>query len=100
MKLWLDHWSTSDPARTPLKRKGGCMASTTMQQQSPLRTKKRASGLARSESLFAWIWVAPALFFVAVFLIYPTLSTVGASFLSADSSEFVGFENYQKIFTD
>jgi alpha-glucoside transport system permease protein len=76
------------------------MASTTMQQRKLPRAGKKQAGAAQRDRLFAWIWVAPAILFVAIFLVYPTLNTVAASFENADSSQFVGLENFQKIFTD
>jgi alpha-glucoside transport system permease protein len=51
------------------------------------------------ERLSPWIWIAPALFFLIAFLLYPLINTVVLSFLSSDSSSFVGFKNYGIIFT-
>jgi alpha-glucoside transport system permease protein len=48
----------------------------------------------------AWLWIAPAVFFAALFLIYPVINTLWLSLKSADSSTFVGLKNYVKIFTD
>ena len=53
-----------------------------------------------AEKLFAWLWIGPALAFVAVFLVYPVISTLIGSFQNFDSSEFVGLANYTTIFTD
>src|SRR5262249_15836339 len=47
-----------------------------------------------------WLWVAPGLALLFVFLIYPSLNTLFISFFSADSSQFVGLENYRYVFTD
>ena len=55
-----------------------------------------------------WLWLAPALALLGVFLVYPVLNTVVTSFLDEDSangifdfvrdpSSFVGFDNYQFI---
>ena len=41
-----------------------------------------------------WLWIAPALAFLIVFLIYPTLNTLVLSFQDASSEKFVGLENY------
>jgi alpha-glucoside transport system permease protein len=41
-----------------------------------------------------WFWIAPALLFLFVFLIYPTLNTIVLSFLDAQSKNFVGIDNY------
>jgi alpha-glucoside transport system permease protein len=51
------------------------------------------------ERLSPWIWVAPALLFLIIFLLYPLINTVVLSFLNSDSSSFVGFKNYGIIFS-
>ena len=45
-------------------------------------------------------FLAPALFFLLVWMIYPALATVWRSFFSDAGGEFVGIENYERIFTD
>jgi alpha-glucoside transport system permease protein len=47
-----------------------------------------------------WLWLGPALAFLLVFLVYPTLNTLWISFRGRDSSEFVGLANYRYVFTD
>lgn len=47
-----------------------------------------------------WLWLAPALAFLAVFLVYPTLNTAYLSFFGPNSERFVGLENYRYVFTD
>jgi alpha-glucoside transport system permease protein len=47
-----------------------------------------------------WLWIAPALLFLIVFLVYPTLNTVVNSFQDRVSQEFVGFANYEWFFGD
>ncbi len=41
----------------------------------------------------------PAIGVIGVFLIYPAVTTIYASFLNATSTEFVGMKNYQRLFT-
>ena len=41
-----------------------------------------------------WLWLAPALLLVGVFLLYPSLDTFRRSLLDARSQEFVGLDNY------
>jgi alpha-glucoside transport system permease protein len=41
-----------------------------------------------------WFWIAPAVAFLVVFLIYPTINTIVLSFLDASSQNFVGLDNY------
>jgi alpha-glucoside transport system permease protein len=47
-----------------------------------------------------WLWLAPALSFVLVFLIYPVFRTIYLSLFDATSSRWVGLDNYQFIFTN
>ena len=75
------------------------MASTTAQHYLPERPGKQTRSFQR-EKFFAWLWVAPAVFFVLVFLVYPTIETILISFFNKDSTRFVGVQNYAQIFTD
>ncbi|HEX6332395.1 MAG TPA: sugar ABC transporter permease [Actinomycetota bacterium] len=52
------------------------------------------------ETIRPYVFVGPALVLLAVFLVYPVFRTFLASFQSRNSTEFVGFENYQFVFTD
>jgi alpha-glucoside transport system permease protein len=47
-----------------------------------------------------WIWVTPALLFLIVFLIYPTINTFILSFQDKFSRNFVGLDNYAWFFGD
>lgn len=47
-----------------------------------------------------WVWLAPALLLLAVFLVYPALQTIWVSLRDADSTGFVGLENYVYVFDD
>jgi alpha-glucoside transport system permease protein len=47
-----------------------------------------------------WLWLLPALAFLVVFLIYPTINTLVLSFQDRFSREFIGFANYQYFFTN
>jgi alpha-glucoside transport system permease protein len=44
-------------------------------------------------------FLAPAAFFLGVWIVYPTIRTVIRSFFSADGDEFVWFDNYEQLFT-
>jgi alpha-glucoside transport system permease protein len=52
----------------------------------------------------AWIWIAPAVILLILFFIYPLINTLILSFEKTDSlgdvTGFVGWKNYQFIFTD
>src|SRR5438034_2305789 len=47
-----------------------------------------------------WLWLAPALALLLVFLVYPALQTIVLSFYDAASTRFVGLENFAYVFTD
>ncbi len=46
-----------------------------------------------------WLWLLPALAFLVVFLIYPTLYTLVLSFEDKFARHFVGLANYQYFFS-
>ena len=46
-----------------------------------------------------WLWLAPALTFLGVFLVYPTIATIIRSFQNRRGNAFVGLENYQWFFS-
>jgi alpha-glucoside transport system permease protein len=48
----------------------------------------------------ALAFLAPAIFFLAVWLVYPTIRTVIRSFYSDQGNEFVGLDNYERLFRD
>jgi alpha-glucoside transport system permease protein len=43
-------------------------------------------------------FLAPAVFFLSIWIVYPTIRTVIRSFFSTDGDEFVWFENYEALF--
>jgi alpha-glucoside transport system permease protein len=47
-----------------------------------------------------WLWLAPLLVILAVYLVYPTIVTTYLSFFNANSTKFVGLENYHTLFTN
>lgn len=46
-----------------------------------------------------WLWIAPALLFLGVFLVYPVFATMHRSLRSRRDEAYVGLENYQWFFT-
>src|SRR5262245_3986525 len=46
-----------------------------------------------------WLWLAPALAFLFIFLVYPTLNTALLSVQNKDGTKFVGLDNYIYAFT-
>lgn len=47
-----------------------------------------------------WLWLAPALAFLIVFLVYPTLGTLVRSFQDKAGANFIGLDNYAWFFTN
>src|SRR6187402_2175389 len=45
-------------------------------------------------------FLAPALIFLTVWIVYPTIRTIIRSFYDRSGDEFVGVDNYQKLFSD
>jgi alpha-glucoside transport system permease protein len=54
----------------------------------------RAFPESRQGRIRPWFWIAPALAFLIVFLIYPTINTLVLSFQDKVSQNFVGLDNY------
>ncbi len=55
----------------------------------------------RTQSLVRpWLWLAPALGLLGVFLVYPLFRTILESFYNASSTVAVGLQNYVYIFSD
>jgi alpha-glucoside transport system permease protein len=54
----------------------------------------------RQGSIRPWLWLAPALLFLFVFLVYPALNTVFLSLWNANATQFVGLTNFAHLFTD
>ena len=45
------------------------------------------------------MFLAPAVFFLTVWILYPLIDTVRRSFLYRDTNRWIGFHNYKEIFT-
>ena len=54
----------------------------------------------RARAIRPWVWIAPALAFLGMFLIYPALSTALSSFRDASGTNFVGLANYGFVFSN
>jgi alpha-glucoside transport system permease protein len=48
----------------------------------------------------AALFLGPALVLLAVWIVYPTISTIIRSFYDRSGDEFVGIDNYETLFTD
>ncbi|HEX2575675.1 MAG TPA: sugar ABC transporter permease, partial [Aquihabitans sp.] len=47
-----------------------------------------------------YVFVGPAIVILSVFLIYPVINTILISFKDAQGADYVGFDNYEFVFTD
>src|SRR3970040_2471386 len=45
-----------------------------------------------------WLWLLPALLFLGVFLIYPTIGTIIRSLQDQSGNNFIGLDNYSWFF--
>jgi len=59
----------------------------------------RGTGRSRRERLIPLLFLAPALVFLLVWLVYPTVRTIVRSFFGRSGSDFVGLDNYKALFT-
>src|SRR5918994_1725653 len=46
------------------------------------------------------LFLGPALILLAVWIVYPTIRTIIRSFFDRSGDEFVGFDNYETLFSD
>ena len=53
----------------------------------------------RMARVWAWLFAAPAFIVVGFYLVYPAIHTTYMSFLDRRLENFVGFENYVRLFT-
>lgn len=53
-----------------------------------------------SQGLIPYVFLLPAFGMISLMLLYPTVQTVNFSFANDRSTAYVGFDNYQAIFTD
>ena len=51
-------------------------------------------------TLWAWLFLAPALILLGAMVVYPIIFTIWRSFFDAAGSAFVGLENYGDLFAD
>jgi alpha-glucoside transport system permease protein len=61
---------------------------------------KRSGVSETSDSLHAWLFLAPALLLLGMYLLYPLLDTFRLSFFDATGEQFVGLANYHWAFED
>ena len=60
---------------------------------------KKKQPVFRASNITPWLWLFPSLLIITVYLIYPAIDTFRLSLMNANSTTFVGFDNYWYIFT-
>ena len=66
---------------------------------SPPTSAKGHRHSLRRRSLVALAFLAPALFFLVVWIVYPTVYTIGRSLYDKTGARFIGIDNYKTLFT-
>jgi alpha-glucoside transport system permease protein len=61
---------------------------------------KAAKNIRLGNAIRPWLFLGPALLLLTVYLIYPVFDSFRRSLMDADSSEFVGWSNYQWMLGD
>jgi alpha-glucoside transport system permease protein len=64
----------------------------------PIGTKNQRETV--RSSIRPWLFLAPALFLLGVYLLYPLVETFRLSFYDATGESFVGLSNYRWVFLD
>jgi len=54
----------------------------------------------RTKKITPWLYIAPAIFLLFFFLVYPSINTLYISFLNYNSEIFMGIKNYLYCFTN
>ena len=52
-----------------------------------------------AQGIRPWLWIAPALTFLGVFLVYPTIATIIRSFMNRSGNAFIGLDNFAWFFS-
>ena len=80
------------------------MTATVSEETAPAPSPAEPKKPKRRGRWRPWLWLAPALFFLSVFLVWPVIRTIWISFHDGSTinptREFVGMDNYVRMFTD
>ncbi len=69
-------------------------------RDSPTSTGEFVSREKLRETIRPWLFIAPALLILGLYLVYPAIQTFFLSFYDANGRSFVGLKNYQRALTD
>lgn len=72
---------------------------TLLMPKWPQRRLKKAGRSSWTRYIY-WLWLLPALVFIIIFLVYPVVDTFRLSLMNANSTAYVGFDNYAYVFTN
>ena len=67
----------------------------------PIRGTNAGKNISRANMIRPWLFLAPAIFAMGIYLAYPVFETFRLSLMqrvAGGGYEFVGLENYQKMF--
>ena len=76
------------------------MSSTAVRAEYPAGAGAPPPPKPWSERIVPAVFLAPAVFFLSVWIVYPTIATAWRSLYSNRGGNFVGLDNYKEIFTD
>ena len=74
------------------------MSGQSVTAEPPAHAAPAAPGRWRKHAVAA-AFLAPAAFFLGLWIVYPTIRTIIRSFFDAEGDKFVWFENYERLFT-
>ena len=66
----------------------------------PPKPGDKGRNINRAEMVRPWLFLFPALFALTLYLVYPVIGSFWRSLYNRSGDEFIGFGNYQSMFTD
>lgn len=66
----------------------------------PARGPNAGANILRTNTIRPWLFIGPAILFLALYLVFPVLKSLWMSFLDKDGAAFVGLDNYQWLLGD
>jgi len=66
----------------------------------PPRGPNAGANILRANTIRPWLFIGPAILFLALYLVYPVFKSLWMSFLDKDGAAFVGLDNYQWLLGD
>ncbi|MBW0157345.1 sugar ABC transporter permease [Sedimentimonas flavescens] len=66
----------------------------------PPRGEDAGRNILRANMIRPWLFIGPAVLFLALYLVYPVINSAWRSLMDADSRDFVGLDNYRWLMGD